>query len=129
MNGVPVEGKVVLVTGANRGIGKALAIKALELGAKKVYATARDESKLAEVKAIDSARVVNLTLDVTNSDQVKAAAAAPTDVDIVINNDHPLCVHKLAEIGPNPQHHPLGMPWIGFPHGYDRNPIGAALGR
>ena len=54
MSGVAIEGKVILITGANRGIGKALASKALELGAKKVYATARDESKLAEVKTLDS---------------------------------------------------------------------------
>ena len=86
MNGVPVAGKVVLVTGANRGIGKALAAKALELGAKKVYATARDESKLADVKAMDSDRVVTLTLDVTKHEQVTAAAAAASDVEIVINN-------------------------------------------
>ena len=58
MSGVAIEGKVILITGTNRGIGKALASKALELGAKKVYATARDESKLAEVKALDSDRVV-----------------------------------------------------------------------
>jgi NAD(P)-dependent dehydrogenase (short-subunit alcohol dehydrogenase family) len=42
MSGVAIEGKVILITGANRGIGKALASKALELGAKKVYATARE---------------------------------------------------------------------------------------
>ena len=86
MSGVAIEGKVILITGANRGIGKALASKALELGAKKVYATARDESKLAEVKALDSDRVVTLTLDVTNQEQVSAAAQAATDVEIVINN-------------------------------------------
>ena len=86
MSGVAIEGKVILITGANRGIGKALASKALELGAKKVYATARDESKLAEVKALDSDRVVTLALDVTNQEQVRAAAQAASDVEIVINN-------------------------------------------
>ena len=86
MSGVAIEGKVILITGANRGIGKALASKALELGAKKVYATARDESKLAEVMALDSDRVVTLTLDVTNQEQVSAAAHAASDVEIVINN-------------------------------------------
>ena len=86
MSGVAIEGKIILITGANRGIGKALASKALELGAKKVYATARDESKLAEVKALDSDRVVTLALDVTNQEQVSAAAQAASDVEIVINN-------------------------------------------
>ena len=86
MSGVAIEGNVILITGANRGIGKALANKALELGARKVYATARDESKLADVKAIDSDRVVTLTLDVTNQEQVSAAAQAASDVQIVINN-------------------------------------------
>ena len=86
MSGIAIEGKVILITGTNRGIGKALASKALELGAKKVYATARDESKLAEVKALDSDRVVTLALDVTNQEQVSAAAQAASDVEIVINN-------------------------------------------
>lgn len=86
MNGVAAEGKVILITGANRGIGKALALKALELGAKKVYATARDESKLADVKALDGERVVTLVLDVTNQKQVSAAAQTASDVEIVINN-------------------------------------------
>ena len=86
MNGVAIDGRVILITGANRGIGKALARKALELGAKKVYATAREESKLADVKALDSERVVTLALDVTNQNQVSAAAQAASDVEIVINN-------------------------------------------
>ncbi len=86
MPGVSIKGKVVLVSGFNRGIGKSFAVQALEMGAKKVYATARDESKLADLVALNDDRVVTLTLDVTNQDQVNAAAAAAGDVEILINN-------------------------------------------
>ncbi len=86
MPSVEVKDKVVLITGANRGIGKAFAKTALEMGAKKVYACSRDTSKLDELIAIDSDRVVPVELDVTNQSQIDAAAATATDVEILINN-------------------------------------------
>jgi len=84
--GVSVKDSVVLVSGSNRGIGKSFAMQALAMGAKKVYATARDESSLAELVALDDDRLVTLSLDVTDQDQVNAAAATATDVEILINN-------------------------------------------
>ena len=86
MSGVSIKDKVVLVSGSNRGIGKSFAIQALEMGAKKVYATARDESKLAELTTKYGDKIVPLTLDITNQDQVTAAAAAAGDVEVLINN-------------------------------------------
>jgi NAD(P)-dependent dehydrogenase (short-subunit alcohol dehydrogenase family) len=86
MSGVSIKDKVVLVTGSNRGIGKSFVIQALEAGAKKVYATARDESKLAELVALGGDRLVPLTLDVCDQSQVDAVAAAAGDVEILINN-------------------------------------------
>jgi len=83
MNGVSVKDKVVLITGSNRGIGRSFVSQALAMGAKKVYATARDVSSLAD---LDDARVVALTLDVTDQDQVNAVAKAAADVEILINN-------------------------------------------
>src|SRR5689334_3714338 len=77
-----IEGTIALVTGANRGLGKALVEALLEAGATKVYAAARDQRT---VSARDP-RVVPLTLDTTKPDQVAAAAAAAPDVTLLINN-------------------------------------------
>ena len=71
---------VVLVTGANRGIGLAFAQEALARGARKVYAGARDVSRVR----LDG--VVPVVLDVTDEASVAAAAGACSDVTIVVNN-------------------------------------------
>ncbi len=86
MPAIDIKDKVVFITGANRGIGKAFALTALGMGAKKVYACSRDISKLDEVIAADSERVVPIQLDVTNQDQVDAAAEQAGDVEILVNN-------------------------------------------
>lgn len=86
MPAVDIKDKVIFITGANRGIGKAFAITALAQGAKKVYACSRDEAKLAELMVAGGDRLVPITLDVTNQEQVDAAAARAKDVEILINN-------------------------------------------
>jgi NAD(P)-dependent dehydrogenase (short-subunit alcohol dehydrogenase family) len=75
-----IEGKTVLVTGANRGIGQALVEEALRRGAKRVYAGARQPSLHADE------RVTPLTLDVTDEGQIQAAVERVDSLDIVINN-------------------------------------------
>ncbi|KGD92465.1 short-chain dehydrogenase [Achromobacter sp. RTa] len=71
---------VVFITGANRGLGLAFAREALERGARKVYAAARDPS------AVRLAGVEPIKLDVTRPDEVAAAAAHARDVTVLINN-------------------------------------------
>lgn len=80
MTQLTVEGSVALVTGANRGLGKAFARALMEAGAKKVYAAARDTSTITDPD------VVPVALDVTDHEQVAKVAAELGDVEIVINN-------------------------------------------
>ncbi|MEV4475279.1 SDR family oxidoreductase [Nonomuraea sp. NPDC049504] len=80
LNGFRIEGAVALVTGANRGLGRHFARQLLNRGAARVYATAR------RPETIDLPGVVPLRLDVTDEAQVLAAAAAATDVTLLVNN-------------------------------------------
>lgn len=77
-----IENCVALVTGANRGLGKTFAEALLGAGAAKVYAGARDPRSVTG----GDDRIVPLRLDVTDEDQVNAAAAAFQDVTLLINN-------------------------------------------
>ena len=75
-----LNGAVVLVTGANGGIGTHFVEQALERGAAKVYATARTP------RAWSDERVVPLALDVTDAASIRAAVDAAPDVTVLINN-------------------------------------------
>lgn len=81
-----ISGTTALVTGANRGIGRAIVQALLQKGASKVYAGARDPKQLVELVSEGKGRVVALELDVTNESQVAAAASAATDVKLLVNN-------------------------------------------
>ena len=75
-----LENKVILVTGANRGIGRALVEEALRRGAKRVYAGTRKPLTHADP------RVIYLMLDVTNREQIRQAVAEVASLDVLINN-------------------------------------------
>src|SRR6202171_2578435 len=83
MNAQRIEGAVALVTGANRGIGRALTEALLTRGVRKVYATARNPEAL---RTLRDERLVSLRLDVTDVDQIRAAGEAASDVELVFNN-------------------------------------------
>lgn len=92
-----IRNSVALVSGANRGLGRAFVQALLDAGAKKVYAAARDP------RSIKIAGVVPLQIDVTNMHDVAAAANAAADVDLVINNagifrPTPLLLAKDADL-------------------------------
>jgi NAD(P)-dependent dehydrogenase (short-subunit alcohol dehydrogenase family) len=88
---VNIKGSTVVVTGGQRGLGKAVVDELLKRGAAKVYATARAP------KPSEDPRVVSLELDVTNSDSVAALAIAAGDAEIVINNAGTFGASKLLD--------------------------------
>lgn len=83
--GLTITGRVALVTGANRGIGRALVDALLQRGAVKVYAGARRPESLDEL-ILSEPRVVPLRLDITRDADARSAAAQAGDVDLLINN-------------------------------------------
>lgn len=75
-----IKDSVVLVTGANRGLGKAWALALQAAGARKIYAAARNAG------SVEMPGVEPITLDITNPEQVARAAAQCSDVTLLINN-------------------------------------------
>jgi NAD(P)-dependent dehydrogenase (short-subunit alcohol dehydrogenase family) len=75
-----IADKAVLVTGANRGIGRALVEDALRRGARRVYAGTRQPLTHPD------GRVTPLTLDVTSAAQAQAAAESIESLDVLVNN-------------------------------------------
>lgn len=75
-----IVGKAVLVTGANRGIGRALAQELIARGAERVYAGTRERV------AFDDERITPVLLDVTEPRQVAQAIERIDALDLLINN-------------------------------------------
>jgi short-subunit dehydrogenase len=78
--------KTVLVTGANRGIGKAICEALIAHNVRKVVATAREVSALKAFAQSAGEKVQCLQLDLTDTESIQAAACNAHDVQVVINN-------------------------------------------
>jgi NAD(P)-dependent dehydrogenase (short-subunit alcohol dehydrogenase family) len=79
-NCMNIQNKTILITGANRGIGRALLDEALKRGAMKVYAGTRSAFQHPDK------RVTPLTLDVTSAAQIQETVEKVGSLDILINN-------------------------------------------
>lgn len=84
--GISVDGKVALVTGANRGIGKAIVESFIAHGAKKVYLAVRSPESTRDLTREYGDKVVTLQFDAADPASIKALAEQATDVDLLVNN-------------------------------------------
>ena len=75
-----IDGSVALVTGANRGLGRAYARELVKRGAARVYGAARDPA------AVTEPGVTPIALDITDPDRVAQVAQQCADVSLLVNN-------------------------------------------
>ncbi len=81
-----IKNKTALVTGANRGIGKAIVKTFLEKEAKKVYAAVRNLDSAASLVEQYGERVEAIYIDLAKPETITAAAQQTKDVEVVVNN-------------------------------------------
>ena len=93
-----IEGKTVLVTGGNRGIGRTLVVEALRRGATRVYVGTR------KPVADSDARITPVPLDVTNAAQIQQAVVDVGTLDVLVNNAGIALYDDLSDRGALEQH-------------------------
>jgi len=81
-----IETKIAIVTGANRGIGKAIVESLVSNDVEKVYAAVRNLSLAEPLVEEYGSKVVPVLIDLKKPETIKAAAAEASDVNLVINN-------------------------------------------
>jgi len=81
-----ITNKTILVTGANRGIGKVLVETFIEQGATKVYAAVRKVESASPLVEKYGDKVVPIHIDLGNPQSIVAAAQTAQDVEVVVNN-------------------------------------------
>lgn len=90
-----IKGKIAFISGANRGIGKAIAEELISNGIKKIYAGARKLESLTELQEKYGDKIIPIQLDVTNIESIKKAAESVDQLDILINNAGVFSVGKI----------------------------------
>ena len=81
-----IENKITLVTGANRGIGKAIVDAFIKHGAAKVYVGVRSLEKGSALVEQYGDKVVPVEVDYNSPASIEAAAKTASDVQVVVSN-------------------------------------------
>ncbi len=81
-----IKDKIVFITGANRGIGKALVDSFIEYGVAKVYAAVRNLDSVSPLVAKYAEKVIPIYIDLADPQSIATAAETTKDVQVVINN-------------------------------------------
>jgi len=86
MENLEIKGKTVLISGANRGLGKALVEQLIKKGVSKVYAGSRNIDNLDDLKNKYTDILIPVQLDVTNQNDILKVSEQIDKLDILINN-------------------------------------------
>ena len=104
-----ISSSIPVVTGANRGLGRALVDALLERGVSKLYALARDPHA-----ARDDARVIAVRFDLLDSASIAAAAARASDATLLLNNASTAAFSGPLEADPAAVRHELAVNYEGL---------------